>query len=99
VLAQTSPRLMPYPKSQGKDNMALVQKNPQGGDYVMQIKYPQGEYGTEGGAQFYQRLKSMAAPQKETAMPHPLISPSWYAACRPRHGRDAGVRGVLPREL
>lgn len=45
--------------SQGKANMATVQKNPAGSDYVMQIKYPQGEYGTEGGAQFYQRLKSM----------------------------------------
>lgn len=44
---------------QGKANMALVQKNPAGSDYVMQITYPQGEYGTEGGAQFYQRLKSM----------------------------------------
>jgi hypothetical protein len=58
-LVSTRPDSCPYPKSQGKDNMALVQKNPQGGDYVMQIKYPQGEYGTEGGAQFYQRLKSM----------------------------------------
>jgi hypothetical protein len=45
--------------AQGKNNMATVQKNPAGSDYVMQIRYPQGEYGTEGGAQFYQRLKSM----------------------------------------
>lgn len=41
--------------------MALVQKNPAGSDYVMEITYPQGEYGTEGGAQFYQRLKSMCS--------------------------------------
>ena len=44
---------------QGKTNMAFVDKSPSGGDQVMRVVYPSGEYGTEGGSQFYQRLKSM----------------------------------------